>query len=89
MISRRVAAMLAKDGIKHRNAERRAARFARILAGFATNPASVWHNLPVQVVEREKTRKVKAPNGGRQDIIPAPSRFDIYAGDILVKAVVS
>lgn len=87
MISRRVAAMTVRDGLKHRDAERRAARFARILAGLATSPASAWHGLPVQVVERERTRRVKAHNGGRQDTVPAPSLFDIFAGDILVKVV--
>lgn len=87
MISKRVAAMSTREGYKHRAAEASAKRFARTLSAFSHNPASVWYNMPVEVVEREKTRRVKAHNGGRQETVPVASHFAIYAGDILTRLI--
>ena len=74
-------AITKRELAKHMNAERRANRYAAILTGFAQNPRSAWYGLRIEVVEKRKTRRVPAPNGGRQDTRPTASRFEVWAGD--------
>lgn len=71
---------------KHNRAKRNAERAAAILTAFGRNPASVYHNLPVSVVERKQSRHIRGA-GANETRRQVASKFSVvidFYGEVFI-----